>query len=539
MRHGLHYYRFTLPFIITFIILSGMLSAANFSIVLVSKSTSGVPGNGDSGNNSPSVSGDGRYIAFSSKASDLVAGDTNVFDDIFVYDRQAASTTRVNVSNTSVPAAGFSYNPSISANGRYVAFYSNANNLVDNDTNTGYDIFRHDRQTGTNALVSISSLGIQTDNGSYGPSISADGRYIAFYSEATNLVPNDTNGKSDVFIHDMVTGETSRVSVSSAGTQGNDESFFGSISNDGRYIAFKSYATNLVAQDTNGFEDAFVHDTVTGETTLVSLSSLGVQGNARVGFSVSISGNGRFVTFDSYASNLVPDDTNGFEDVFIHDLETDETALVSVSSLGVQGNRSSSGGFSSSIVNDDGRYVIFDSAAFNLVPDDTNAKSDVFIRDVLAGETTLVSMTNLNVLGNDHSSDPAISGDGRFGAFKSYANNLAANDTNTVRDMFVASNVLVADSPATAAPTRNHHTSLPITLTWNPVSWALDYQIQVATTNNFAAPLILDETKPNQTLSVSIPDLENREYFWHVRARKDATSWGPWSPTERFTVEIP
>jgi Tol biopolymer transport system component len=164
--------------------------------------------------------------------------------------------------------------------------------------------------------VSVSSAEVQGNNGSYNPSISADGRFVAFGSDATNLVGGDTNGWEDVFVRDRRTGKTRRVNLSSAGAQGNDHSFNPSISADGRLVAFGSSATNLVGNDTNGFDDVFVRDRRTGKTRRVSVSSAGTQGDGG-NFNPSTSSDGRFVGFESFAANLVGGDTNGFEDIFV------------------------------------------------------------------------------------------------------------------------------------------------------------------------------------------------------------------------------
>jgi Tol biopolymer transport system component len=269
-----------------------------------------------------SISADGRYVAFWSYASNLVPGDTNGYPDVFVRDQQAGQTTRVSVSSAGTQANSNSGSGSISADGRYVAFDSDASNLVPGDTNGMWDVFVHDRQTGQTTRVSLASDGTQGNSGSRGPSISADGRYVAFWSYASNLVPGDTNGKRDVFVHDRQTGQTTRFSVASDGTQGNGDSRGPSISADGRYLAFTSEASTLVPGDTSGGWDVFLHDRQTGQTTRVSVASDGTQGNGDSGFygaPSSISADGRYVAFVSYASNLVPGDTNGCEDVFVHD----------------------------------------------------------------------------------------------------------------------------------------------------------------------------------------------------------------------------
>jgi tricorn protease-like protein len=194
-----------------------------------------------------------------------VPGDTNNAYDVFVRDRQSGTTSRVSLASNGAQGSANSTDPAISADGRFVAFVSNASNLVAGDTNDTGDIFVHDRQTGTTSRVSVASGGTQGSGPSSAPSISADGRFVAFGSDAANLVAGDTNGEPDVFVHDRQTGTTSRVSVASDGTQGitifhSDVSFTSSISADGRFIAFDSDHGNLVAGDRNQTSDVFVRD---------------------------------------------------------------------------------------------------------------------------------------------------------------------------------------------------------------------------------------------------------------------------------------
>jgi len=348
----------------------------------VSVSSTGAQGNSVSGNWSNSISPDGRHVVFFSNADNLVDDDTNGWGDVFVHDRQSGQTTRVSVSSNGVQGNGYSGNwSSISSDGRYVAFESYADNLVNGDTNGWDDVFVHDRQTGQTTRVSVSSNGVQGNGYSGWPSISSDGRYVAFHSDADNLVDSDTNGtNTDVFVHDRQTGQTTLVSVSSTGVQGTIGSQVPSISSDGRYVAFQSWADNLVDGDTNGWDDVFVHDRQTGLTTRVSVSSNGVQGNGYNGWP-SISSDGQYVAFQSDADNLVDGDTNGVEDVFVHDRQTGQTTRVSVSSYDVQGN-GYSGVWSS--ISSDGRYVAFQSYADNLVNSDTNGVDDIFVHDRLS-----------------------------------------------------------------------------------------------------------------------------------------------------------
>jgi len=393
----------------------------------VSVASDGGQGNGYSA--AAAISADGRFVAFEAWASTLVRGDTNDASDIFVHDRKTGETERVSVGSGGVQGNDYSFNPSISANGRFVSFASAASNLVENDTNYAGDIFVHDRKTGETERVSVSSDGTQGNFTSFDSAISANGRFVAVASLASNLVPHDTNGQ-DIFVHDRKTGETERVSVNSRGVNG---SFDPSISARGRRLAFWSYASDLVEGDTNGATDVFFHDRRTGETERVSVGSEGAEGDGD-SFYPSISARGgRFVSFVSFASNLVGNDTNDRRDVFVHDRKTGETERVSVGSGGVQGNDTSFYGSISA----NGRFVAFDSAASNLVQGDTNGATDVFVHDRKTGETERVSLSSHGVQGTGPSGGSSISANGRFLAFASSASNLVAGDTNDDDDVFV------------------------------------------------------------------------------------------------------
>jgi Tol biopolymer transport system component len=405
-------------------------SLAAGSTIRVSVSSEGVQANRKS--YWPSISADGRYVAFESWASNLVAGDTNGTWDVFVRDTLEGKTSRVSVSSEGVQGNGGSYSPSISADGRYVAFESSASNLVAGDTNGAGDVFVRDTLEGSTIRVSLSSAGAQGDGRSFEPSISADGRYVAFTSYASNLVAGDTNGAGDVFVRDIVKGKTIRVSVSSRERQANRKSYWPSISADGRYVAFYSYASNLVPGDTNGIVDVFVRDIVKGKTIRVSVSSRERQAN-NGSFISSISADGRYVAFWSYASNLVAGDTNGTGDVFVRDIVKGKTIRVSVSSRERQANGDSEW----PSISADGRYVAFWSYASNLVAGDTNGKADVFVRDILRGRTIRVSLSSEGAQGNRGSYWPSISADGRYVAFTSDASNLVAGDTNGKADVFM------------------------------------------------------------------------------------------------------
>jgi Tol biopolymer transport system component len=404
-------------------------------IELVSQSSTGEQGNGTE--DFAAVSADGRYVAFHSTAGNLVPADTNGRPDVFVRDTFDGTTTRVSVSSTGDQAiGGSSLEPSISADGRYVAFYSSAGNLVMDDTNGDYDIFVHDTLLGTTSRATV-----DRSHSSYEPSISDDGRYVAFRSLAA-LVADDTNLKYDIFVRDMVAGTTIRATVNSEGAQaiggldlGGTAGVEPSISGDGRYVAFASAATNLVENDTNGDYDVFVHDTVDRTTTRVSMTHTGDQAVGGGSLGASISNDGRYVAFYSDAVNLVAGDTNGQSDVFVHDRVAGGTTRVSVASTGQQGDGGSSLG---PALSGDGRYVAFYSAANNLVADDTNGVPDVFVHDTVHGTTSRVSLDQNGVETIGGGSDrPSISKDGLYVVFRTSARNLVPNDTNGQRDIII------------------------------------------------------------------------------------------------------
>jgi Tol biopolymer transport system component len=256
------------------------------------------------------ISANGRYA--------VLQADENVYS----YDLR-----RRHLLPLTAGANGWSEEPAISAGGRYVAFTSIASNLVRGDTNKLPDVFVRDILTGKTTRVSVTSAGRQGtgkrySNGSNAPAISSDGRYVAFHSDMTNLVRGDTNRVFDIFVHDRVTGKTQRVSVSSTGRQANAESGGGeSFSADGRYVAFSSLATNLVAHDRNGITDVFIRDLRKHRTQLVSLGMHGQGDDASwVGLGAAFTRDGRYILFASWAANLVPGDTNSVADVFVRDL---------------------------------------------------------------------------------------------------------------------------------------------------------------------------------------------------------------------------
>jgi Tol biopolymer transport system component len=396
-------------------------------------------GDADWGSYFASISTDGRFVAFVSDATNLVSGDVNGVMDVFVRDRSTGTIERVNVDSSGAEAnADCLYDlcaPSISADGRFVAFNSWASKLVVGDGNYWDDVFIHDRATGMTERVSVDLAGGDPNSTSLSPAISSDGRFVAFVSYADNLVVGDMNG-IDVFVRDWSAGVTERVSVDSSGIEADDDSFLPAISADGRFIAFTSRATNLVAGDTNGTYDVFVHDRSTGTTERVSVDASGAEGDARSGTSaVSISADGRLVAFDSDATNLVAGDTNRNPDVFVHDRSTGTTERVSVDSSGREGD----GWSYYPALSEDGTVVAFNSDSTNLVVGDANGTWDTFVHDRRSGITRRVSIDSSGAEGNYTYGwyPPSVSAGGVCIAFASLASNLVANDTNADWDVFV------------------------------------------------------------------------------------------------------
>lgn len=399
-------------------------------ITRVSVSSSGEGGNKDS--EDPAISADGRYIAFISAASNLVAGDSNGLEDVFVHDRQTATTKRISVDSSGVQADSDSTSVAISANGRYVTFRSYASNLVAGDTNGLDDIFVHDLETATTSRVSVSSSGTEGNGNVSNPSISSDGRFVIFTSQGSSLVTGDTNFTYDVFLHDRQTATTERISVDSLGNQANGESSSPHVSGDGRYITFHSDADNLVAGDTNGSRDIFLHDRQSGATSRISVSSSGTQADAS-SYSPFISQDGSTITYFSYATDLVADDTNSAIDAFTYKVASGETRLISRDINGVPGNNDSTPSHLSS----DGRYIVVLSNATDFFTGDTSLFYKVYAFDTLETEVSLASFESLGGEANYWSLEPAISADGRYVCFETEADNLVANDTNVASDIFV------------------------------------------------------------------------------------------------------
>jgi hypothetical protein len=432
--------------------LAGLLvNAGAQTTALVSRASglSGALGNGDSPLVGAKISGNGQFVVFRSAASNLVAGDTNGKADVFVRDTTTHATTRVSVGPLGLQAVGGdSNNPCISADGRFIAFSSTATNLVSGGT-SGSHVFLHDRQTGITTLVSVGSDGVTPGNAaSDSPSIWSNGASsvkVAFRSSAGNLINGGTTG-SQVFVRETDFNLTSLVSAVDGGTaQGNGDSGWvqTAISGDGSTVGFTSGASNLVASDTNGnVNDVFTRNLTTNATTLISQTTTGLQGLGSSN-SCALSTDGSIVAFQSY-NGLVNGDTNNVGDVFVRDTNTSTTTRVSIATgaNGAQGNGASgnSNGWGIAI-SGDGSRVLFQSLAKNLTSKDTNNFEGIFLRNRTTNSTVMVSVTPANKLANGSSGGlntcgVSMSANGQFMMFASYASNLVSGDTNGKMDVF-------------------------------------------------------------------------------------------------------
>ena len=390
-----------------------------------------------------SMSADGRFVAFSSASATLVADDRNEVADVFVRDLRTQLTRRVSVSSGGLEGDGASFYPAISADGRVVAFRSYARNLIKGDRNRVEDVFVHDLLTRTTARVSVGDRGQEANAPSVTSSINEDGTVVAFSSSASNLVRGDRNRVMDVFVRDRTRGRTIRVTVGPAGREANGASEGSGISRDGRVVVFRSLATNLIRVDSNGYPDVFVRDWVSRTTERVNVSSAGAEANHET-YRGSISGNGRRVVFRSDASNLVAHDTNRAQDVFVHDRLTNQTTRISVSTSGAQAyappSRRTAPGhrfMSRGLLSRSGRYAVFGSYAANLVGGDTNRAADVFRHDLATRRTVRVSVGAHGAQADGDSFVMGVGEDGSEVLFASAADNLVGRDTNGVRDAFV------------------------------------------------------------------------------------------------------
>ncbi len=381
------------------------------------------------------ASADGRFVVFESDATNLVPADGNGLRDVFMRDRLLGTTTRVSEVPGGGDASGESRYPSISEDGRWIAFSSDAPDLVVDDTNAAQDVFVFDRNTGQISRVSMGWDGSEGNGNSRTPSISGDGRYVAFRSNATNMVSGPMDSSKFIYVRDLQTGDNELVSVTWDGVEENGGSWNPHISANGRHVAFISNSTNLVSFDENGVNDAFLRDLDFGVTTMIGVNIDGEDGNGNTG-GFGISAYGRYAGIFSNASDLLPpgEDINAVQDAFVRDFDLGVTERVSVNSSGDQGNANSW----SATLDGTGRYAAFHSDASNLVDGDDNAFTDIFGRDRASGITTLLTITAAGIQSDGISDNPTLSGDGCFVIFRSVATNLVPDDTNGFQDVFVA-----------------------------------------------------------------------------------------------------
>ncbi len=411
------------------------LATQSAPTVRVSVSATGVQASGAS--QAPRMTPDGTRVAFYSTAPNLIAGDTNTFSDVFVKHLGTQTVTRISVSTGGGQATGPSgwdgtqVVPSdISDDGQVVAFCSTATNLVGGDTNGAADVFVRDLSSATTKRVSVSSSGAQATGASKTLALSADGQWVAFSSLANNLTSGD-NAHEDVFLHQRGNATTILVSVDSTGLKGVGNSSLPGLSADGQRIVFQSIAGSFDPFDNNGDLDVFLRDLATSTTTRISA---GPGGSSAAGgsFSPAISADGRFIAFASSAPNLVPGDTNATTDVFVFDTLQSTTALISTSSSGQQGDSISG----QPRLNFDGSWCVFESQATNLVTADANGQRDVFVRDLAGGVTTRASLTWDSQPSAGASFRPALSADARYVVFDSASSDFVQLDSNGVSDVF-------------------------------------------------------------------------------------------------------
>lgn len=427
----------------------------------ISVNSAGVQGNGDSSDGS--FSADGRYAAFVSKASNLVAGDSNEASDIFVHDRQAGTTTVVSINSSGTLGNGASHSPAISETGRYVLFASYASNLVPRDTNNTNDVFVYDRQTGETSRVSVDSSGNQFIYGGRSPSISPDGRYVSFTSAIPTWVEGRLRNIEHIFMHDRQTGLTSLVSIASDGTLGNWNSFESAVSPDGRHVVFLSLADNLVENDSNTWIDIFLHDRQAKTTRRLNVTAEGNEApyNESIPPKPSFSPDGRYIAFTTFDA-LASDDTNWLDDTYLHDLETGITVRASLNSKGEQPMPYSvtpkgvlplpgpSPIFERPFVSEGGRFVAFVSGAINLVDNDTNGKDDMFIKDMETGAVTRIEFGNEPDITDKYLYQIRLNGlsaNGTYVLFTSKSTDLVGGDTNDAYDVFLRGPYLTERPP--------------------------------------------------------------------------------------------
>ncbi|MCJ7548509.1 MAG: hypothetical protein MUQ30_02365, partial [Anaerolineae bacterium] len=405
---------------------------------------------GDQLSQTPSISADGRIIVFASEATNLVDGDSNGVQDIFLHDWLSGTTERVSLNGQGQEADGASAWPEISADGSIVVFSSTATNLVEGDTNNFEDVFVVDLQSGAVEWVSHPASGGQADVASSQPAISGDGRFVAFVSAATNLVTGATSGWEEIYLYDRDDGSLEWVSAPRIGLANDGSSGEPAISADGNWVAFSSNSSQLVPGDNEGLRDIFLWNLASSALERVSVTQAGDGANS-LSYAPAISADGRFIVFWSHASDLVAGDTNSWTDIFLSDRLNGALQRVNLSTTGEQ---ALGGNSNEPAISADGRFVVFRSGATNLVPNDTNSSRDIFVRD-LQGTTTRVSVDSYASESTGHNYSPVISADGAAIAFYSDANNLdlLRLDDNNASDVFTHGEPPTAEPTETPTPT--------------------------------------------------------------------------------------
>jgi WD40 repeat protein len=387
----------------------------------------------------PSISQDGRYVAFASPATNLISGLTSTHQQVYVRDRLNNTTQLVSVSTTGTQGNDNSGQPAISADGRYVSFNSQASNLV--SSGAGGQIFVRDLVNGTTQVASSDSSG--TARGAGGESaISAEGRYVTFVSNSSSLVSGTTITHSSIFLKDMQTGTVKLLSATSGGNGGDADSFEVSMSCEGRFVSFVSFANDLNTTITNNpsksTQNVFIADTLNG--TLSNITDSVAQGSS-MGYPF-MTCNGNYVSFTSNATNLVAGDTNSQFDAFVYDRINNTFGRANVSSSGAQANDYTQ----TPVVSNDGRYVAFESTATNLVSGDTNGTDDIFLHDMQSGTTELITQNSGGTIGNGYSSGPVISSDGRYVVYDSGSTNLVSGYGTSPYSQLFSSQTGTSDS---------------------------------------------------------------------------------------------
>lgn len=397
--------------------------------------------NGDSFATPTAVSANGRWTVFTSDAFNLVANDLNTTFDVFLKDNWLGEIRRLSVNADGIEGNASSSMASISADGRYIAFSSHASNLAPTDPDKNADIFLVDRLTNTLSHVTQTIDGTPSNGDDFNPVLSADGRYLAFQSSSSNLITGDNNTAVDIFSYDRTTQTIQRISVGNGGEEANGNSTYPSISADGQQISFASLANNLVANDANNASDIFLHNRQTQQTQLISQAINGLPAN-QGSFRPAISGNGQLVVFESLADDLVTADANGMMDIFLRDVNQTQTQRLTFNANGEESNRPA---FFPNI-SANGQVVTFESNASNLLPNKTNGGLNIFHLHRRGQQLQQANLATDDQLGNfaPFAVGTALSQDGCSTVFSSPATNLVAGDNNNHFDIFIHTKTVAA-----------------------------------------------------------------------------------------------